>query len=329
MRVLVTGGAGFIGSKVVRLLLQNGHEVTVVDTLEYGNAKAVPTGATLVEGDSGNPQLLDGIFSMAKFDGVIHAAAYKGIAESQLEPCRFFVNNVGKTLVLLDRMMAHGISRIVFTSSVLVYGSPNRPNIDETCPMRPINAYGYTKLQIEQSLGWLFRSQGFSSVSLRPFHVAGQSEHVKDGKLFIPLVLNVALGNAPHIKIFGTDYETKDGTCVRDYTHVDDVARAHVLALQKLHDSEPPICTALNVGNKRGYSVREVIETARKITGRDIPVIEEPRRSGDAAVLVADCKKIKRELGWEPERTELSDIIQATWDVMRYGNQLESHGATA
>jgi UDP-glucose 4-epimerase len=314
MRVLVTGGAGYIGSHVVDLLVRDGHSVTVLDTLEKGHREAVHPAAKLVLGDCGDAALLDTLFAPG-CDAVLHFAAYIEAGESMTDPGRFLVNNTARPLVLLDRMAAHGVDKFIFSSTAATYGNPEYTPIDEEHPKAPTNTYGYAKLQVEGALEWMCRLRGLGSVSLRYFNASGcggelGEDHSPESHL-IPLILEVAQGRRQAIKVFGTDYPTPDGTCVRDYIHVLDLASAHLLALKAVAGG---VRQAFNLGNGKGYSVREVIDAARRVTGHPIPLVEEPRRAGDPAVLVASSEKIRRELGWSPRRPDLETIIQSAWD---------------
>jgi len=314
MRVLVTGGAGYIGSHVVDLLVREGHDVTVLDTLENGHREAVHPAAAFVHGDCGDAALLDRLLGQAPFAAVMHFAAYIEAGESMVQPGRFFVNNTARALVLLDRMTAHGVLKFIFSSTAATYGDPEYTPIDEDHPKAPTNTYGYSKLLVEGALDWMNRLLGLSCASLRYFNVAGcgdelGEDHAPETHL-IPLVLDVAQGKRPLIKIFGTDYPTPDGTSIRDYIHVLDLASAHVMAMTALGERTR---LAYNLGNGTGYSVREVIDAARRVTGHAIPVEEAPRRAGDPAVLVASSDKIQRELGWRPSRPELDTIIRSAW----------------
>jgi len=313
MRVLVTGGAGYIGSHVVDLLVREGHAITVLDTLEKGHREAVHPGARLVQGDCGDPVLLDSL--LPGVDAVMHFAAYIEAGESMVDPGRFLVNNTARPLVLLDRMAAHGVARFIFSSTAATYGNPQYTPIDEEHPKAPTNTYGYAKLLVEGALEWMQQLRGLGSVSLRYFNASGcggelGEDHSPESHL-IPLILEVAQGRRAAIKVFGTDYPTPDGTCVRDYIHVSDLASAHVLALKAVAGGQR---LAFNLGNGTGYSVREVIETARRVTGHAIPVVEEPRRAGDPAVLVASSARIRQALGWAPARPDLETIIRSAWD---------------
>lgn len=314
MKVLVTGGAGYIGGTVAQLLLEQGNEVTIYDNLCHGHRSMVPANAEFIEGDIADRSKLEALFSEGSFDGVMHFAALIEAGESMKKPETYFRNNSASTLSLLEAMLASGVNRLVFSSTAAVYGEPETIPILETAPLRPTNAYGESKLLVEQMLAWFNRIHGFRYASLRYFNVAGAIEgrgeaHEPESHL-IPLVLDVALGRRKSIKIFGEDYPTPDGTCIRDYIHVQDLARAHLLAFEGLATRDKLIC---NIGNGRGFTVREVIESARRITGHAIPVEEEPRRPGDPAMLIAGSEKIGRELGWKPEFTKLDDIVASAW----------------
>lgn len=313
MRILVTGGAGYIGGTVAQLLLDKGHDVTVYDNLCHGHRTLVPAGAEFVEGDLADRAELEKLLRTG-VDGVMHFAALIEAGESMKKPEIYFRNNSASTLGLLEAMLATGVDRLVFSSTAAVYGEPESTPIREDAPLRPTNAYGESKLLVEQMLGWLNRVHGFRYASLRYFNVAGAIEgrgeaHEPESHL-IPLILDVALGRRESIRIFGNDYPTKDGTCVRDYIHVQDLARAHLLACEALGDRDRLI---YNLGNGVGFTVREVIESARRVTGRPIHVLEEPRRPGDPAVLIASSEKIGKELGWKPEHTQLDSIVESAW----------------
>jgi UDP-glucose 4-epimerase len=315
MKVLITGGAGYIGSVVVAELLRANHEVTVYDDLSHGYRKAVPSAAKFVQGEVADRAKLDSIFSSQPIDAVMHFAAFIEAGESMKFPERFFRNNSASTLTLLEAMLAHKIKNFVFSSTAALYGDPENIPIRETDTLKPTNAYGESKLLVERMLDWFHRIHGFRYASLRYFNAAGATAELGEAHQpeshLIPLILQVALGKRDAISIFGTDYPTHDGTCVRDYIHVADLADAHVLALQALDKASQLI---FNIGNGRGFSVREVVEVARKVTGHPIPVIEAPRRAGDPATLVASSEKIKRDLGWKPRFAELEQIVSSAWE---------------
>jgi UDP-glucose 4-epimerase len=315
VHVLVTGGAGYIGSVVVAQLLRAGHEVTVYDNLSKGRRQAVDSRAQFVVGDIGDRAALDRLFASTKIDAVMNFAAHIEAGESMKVPEQFFRNNTANALTLLEAMLAHGVNKFVFSSTAALFGEPERTPIQEDDRLRPTNAYGESKLLVEQMLAWLNRIHGFRYASLRYFNAAGATEtlgetHDPETHL-IPLILQVAAGTRQHISIFGTDYPTPDGTCIRDYIHVLDLADAHVLALEALDKQSKLI---FNLGNGRGFSVREVIEAAREVTGHPIPAVESPRRPGDPAVLVASSEKIMRELGWKPKYADLKTIIRTAWE---------------
>jgi UDP-glucose 4-epimerase len=315
MKVLITGGAGYIGSVVVAELLRTNHEVTVYDDLSHGYRKAVPSAAKFVQGEVADRAKLDSIFSSQPIDAVMHFAAFIEAGESMKFPERFFRNNSASTLTLLEAMLAHKIKNFVFSSTAALYGDPENIPIRETDTLKPTNAYGESKLLVERMLDWFHRIHGFRYASLRYFNAAGATAELGEAHQpeshLIPLILQVALGKRDAISIFGTDYPTHDGTCVRDYIHVADLADAHVLALQALDKASQLI---FNIGNGRGFSVREVVEVARKVTGHPIPVIEASRRPGDPATLVASSEKIKRDLGWKPRFAELEQIVSSAWE---------------
>jgi UDP-glucose 4-epimerase len=314
MRVLVTGGAGYIGSVVVAQLLQAGHQVVVYDNLSRGKRGAVTPGAELLVGDISDPLALDAAFGSGGFEAVMHFAASIEAGESMQVPEKYFGNNTAGTLTLLQAMLRHNVKRLVFSSTAALYGEPKRTPIQEDDELDPTNAYGESKLLVERMLAWLHRIHGLHYASLRYFNAAGATRllgEVHDPEThLIPLILQVAQGKRSHISIFGTDYPTPDGSCIRDYIHVLDLAGAHLLALDALAKQSRLI---YNLGNGRGFSVREVIEAARQVTGHPIPAVESPRRPGDPAVLVASSEKIMRELGWKPKYPELEPIIASAW----------------
>jgi UDP-glucose 4-epimerase len=318
MRVLVTGGAGFIGSIVAEQLLRAGHETVVYDDLSKGHRQAVPAEAVLEVGAVGDRASLECVFQKHKFDAVMHFAAFIEAGESMELPERYFRNNTASSLVLLETMLTQGVRRLIFSSTAALYGHPEHTPIVETGPVRPTNAYGESKLLVEQMLHWFHKIHGFSYVSLRYFNAAGataeRGELHKPETHLIPIILQVARGAREQVAIFGTDYETADGTCIRDYIHVSDLARAHVLALDALAEAGLPRQLIYNLGNGQGFSVREVVEVARRVTGHAIPVVESERRPGDAAILIASAEKIRRELGWRPEFPALETIVRSAWD---------------
>jgi UDP-glucose 4-epimerase len=315
VRLLVTGGAGYVGGHAVRALLDAGHDVTVFDNLVYGHAETVP--CELVVGDLSDRPLLDSVLGGKQFDAVLHFAAYAYVGESVTEPAKYWRNNVAAGVELLDSMRANGVNKLVFSSTCATYGYPEQVPVTEDESKKPESPYGESKLTFERVLASYARAYDLRSVSLRYFNAAGArpdgtlgEDHEPETHL-IPLVLRVAAGRAPSIKVFGTDYPTPDGTCIRDYVHVDDLASAHVLALGKL--DQPGACLAFNCGTGHGYSVREIIEACRRVTGHPIPTEEVERRPGDPAALYADNSKIRRELGWTPEYTDVERIVATAW----------------
>jgi UDP-glucose 4-epimerase len=313
MRVLVTGGAGYIGSVVAEELLKDGHEVVVYDNLAKGRRDAVPPGATFVHADLGDGQLLRETLRRNPCEAVVHMAADSLVGESVADPAKYYANNVGNGLALLDAMRELGIPKLVFSSTVAVHGEPRKLPIEESDPTDPVNPYGETKLAFERALRWYEGAYGLHSVSLRYFNAAGASErsgerHDPETHL-IPLVLQAAAGERPAITIFGDDYETRDGTCIRDYIHVIDLARAHVLALDA--------CVGTRVYNLgcggEGTTVKEVIAAAREVTGREIPVEIGARRPGDPARLVASSTRAERDLGWRPALADIRGIVDSAW----------------
>ena len=314
MKILVTGGAGYIGGTVSRILLAGGHAVTIFDNFCHSKRSALPAGASLVEGDLADKTLLEKTFREGHFEGVMHFAALIEAGESMQKPEIYFRNNTAGTLSLLESMIATGHNRLVFSSTAACYGEPVSTPILEDAKLEPTNAYGESKLLVEHMLRWFNRIHGFRYASLRYFNVAGAIEdygeaHEPESHL-IPLVLDVALGRRQSIKIFGSDYPTPDGTCIRDYIHVRDLADAHLLALAALEQKDRMI---YNIGNGQGFTVRQVIESVRRVTGRPIPIEECPRRPGDPAALVAGSERIKQELGWTPQFADLDAIVASAW----------------
>ena len=328
MRILVTGGAGYVGGTVASLLAFMGHQPTIFDNLCHARREMVPAGLDFIEGDLADRALLANIFKAAKdegkpFEAILHFAALIEAGESMVHPELYFRNNTASTLALLEAVIAEGPRRVVFSSTAAVYGEPESVPIAESARLKPTNVYGESKLLVETMLNWFHAIHGLRSVSLRYFNVAGAPEgpngiirgedHEPESHL-IPLILDVALGRRKSIRIYGDDYATPDGTCIRDYIHVSDLADAHLLALQAL-ESEAAAKSRLifNLGNGTGFSVREVIESVRRVTGHPIPAELQPRRAGDPAVLVAGSEKAIRELGWKPRYTQLDDIIRTAW----------------
>jgi UDP-glucose 4-epimerase len=312
MKVLVVGGAGYIGSVCAELLLNEGHEVAVFDNLSEGHRRAVDPRAKFTQGDLVNRDQIEAALSRMRPDAVMHFAASALVAESMRDPSKYFRNNISNGLNLLDAMVATRVNRIVFSSTCAIFGPPERLPIDEAAPVRPINPYGESKLAFEKILRWYGQIYGLKFVSLRYFNAAGASEkfgedHHPETHL-IPNILQVALGQTPHVEIYGADYKTPDGTCIRDYIHIIDLARAHILALGAANSGR-----FYNLGTGGGASVREVIDACRKVTGRRIDTVEKPRRSGDPPRLIASSEKIKKELGWRPQFQSLDTIIESAW----------------
>lgn len=310
--ILVVGGAGYIGSHVNKMLEDDGYQTVVLDNLSLGSRQAVTCG-TFVQGDIGNRQDLDNIFTRFSIDAVMHFAALTDVGESMANPAKYYLNNVVNTLNLLEAMRHHGVNTFIFSSSAAIYGNPQRDLIDETHPCHPINPYGQTKLIIENILADYDRAYGFKFSCLRYFNAAGgdPSGEIKNFKSkesnLIPLTLRSLLNPKGSITIFGTDYPTPDGTCIRDYIHVMDLGAAHILAMEKL--LKDGISSTFNLGNGKGYSVREVIRSVEKVTGKKVNAIEGARRPGDPAVLLADSQKARRELGWVPQYSSLDTMI--------------------
>ena len=313
MKLLVTGGAGYVGSVCAAVLVEAGHDVTIIDNFLTGNRYAVHEKARLVEGDVRD--LADEVLSEGGFDGVIHFAARSLVGESVEIPADYWQHNLVTTLALLDAMRAHGVNNLVFSSTAATYGEPDEVPITENMPTHPTNPYGATKLAIDYAIGCYAQAYGLGATSLRYFNVAGAYGDIGENREvethLIPLVLQVALGHRDKIFIFGEDYPTADGTAVRDYIHIRDLADAHVLALES---NQPGTHRIYNLGSGEGYSVRQVIDMCREVTGHPIPAELAPRRAGDPATLVASSEKIKAELGWNPTRTDLRTIITDAWN---------------
>ena len=317
MRLLVLGGAGYIGSHTAVELLDRGHEVVIADNLITGYKQAVPKKAVFYQGDIRDYNFLNNLFKTEKIDAVIHFAAFSLVGESVTNPLKYYENNLYGTKVLLQAMIDNNVDKIVFSSTAATYGEPENIPIlesDRTCPTNP---YGETKLAMEKMMKWSANAYQLRYVSLRYFNACGAHKSGKLGEAhnpeshLIPLVLQVPNGKRESVSIYGTDYDTPDGTCIRDYIHVTDLAEAHILAVEYLMKGGES--NVFNLGNGVGYSVREVIETARKVTGHPIPAVEIPRRAGDPARLVASGEKAKTVLGWEPKITSLEDIIRSAW----------------
>ncbi|MFJ6947346.1 UDP-glucose 4-epimerase GalE [Streptomyces wuyuanensis] len=313
-KYLVTGGAGYVGSVVAAHLLEAGHEVTVLDDLSTGFREAVPEGASFVEG-----RVQDAARHVVpSYDGVLHFAAFSQVGESVAQPGRYWENNVGGTMALLAAMRSAGVGRLVFSSTAAAYGEPVSTPVTESDPTAPTSPYGATKLAVDHMIGGECAAHGLAAASLRYFNVAGAygdcgERHDPESHL-IPLVLQVALGTRETISVFGDDYPTPDGTCVRDYIHVADLAEAHLLAMDAITPGEHLIC---NLGNGNGFSVREVVETVRKVTGHPVPETVAARRAGDPAVLVASAATAQERLGWAPSRPDLAGIVADAWDFAR------------
>ena len=315
MNLLVTGGAGYVGGTVATVLMQAGHRVTVLDNLCHSKRHELPAGAEFVEADIADRPRVESLLRELKSDGVLHFAALIEAGESMQKPEIYFRNNTASTLALLEAMHATGTNRLVFSSTAAVYGEPKSTPIEETAALAPTNAYGESKLMVEQMLGWFHRVHGLRYASLRYFNVAGalpgRGESHEPETHVIPLILDVALGRRASINIYGDDYPTPDGTCIRDYIHVRDLADAHILANKALSERDRMI---LNLGNGSGFSVKEVIASARRVTGHAIPAEIKARRDGDPARLVASSEKAKAELGWHPQYPELDSILASAWE---------------
>ncbi len=319
MNVLVTGAAGYIGSIITEKLIKEGYDVVAIDNLTQGHREAVASEATFIRLDLGDVKGVEHLLEHHKIEAVMHLAAESTVGHSATDPRRYFRSNIIYSLQLLDAMLTHDVCKLVFSSSAAVYGEPLRVPIEENAPTMPVNAYGESKLVFERILHWYGHAYGLKSICLRYFNAAGASsrfgeDHRPETHL-IPNVLKVALGQAEHVSIFGTDYATRDGSCVRDYIHVLDIAKAHILALKQLEKSKTN--RTYNLGSGEGYSVIQVIETARKVTGAEIPTVVRPRRPGDPAVLVASSGLASSELGWQPEYPDLESIIDGAWQWQR------------
>lgn len=318
MTILVLGGAGYIGSHTVYELIDNGEDVVIIDNLLTGHKEAIHPKARFYKGDIRDREFLDDVFKKEKIDAVIHFAACSLVGESMEKPLKYYDNNLCGTKILLDSMVANGIDKIVFSSTAATYGEPEKVPILETDRTEPTNTYGETKLSMEKMFKWVGKAHGIRYVSLRYFnacgaHISGQigEDHNPESHL-IPLILQVPNGKREYISIFGDDYDTKDGTCVRDYIHVTDLAQAHILAVKYLQTGNES--NIFNLGNGVGFTVKEVIDTARKVTSHPIPAKITPRRAGDPAQLIASSEKAKEILGWTPEHNSLEEIISTAWN---------------
>ena len=321
MAILVLGGAGYIGSHTVYELIGSGADVVVADNLETGHREAVHPQARFYQGDIRSRDFLDRLFQQEAIDAVIHFAANSLVGESMMNPLKYYDNNLCGTKVLLEAMVAHNVRKIVFSSTAATYGEPVNIPILETDPAHPTNTYGETKLAMERMFHWVGKAHGLRYVSLRYFNACGAHKSGKIGEMhqpethLIPIILQVPLGKRKSVSIYGEDYDTRDGTCVRDYIHVTDLAQAHILAVEDLNrGGESDI---FNLGNGVGFTVKEVIECARKVTGQPIPAISAPRRAGDPAQLVASSEKAKNILGWNPQYDDLETIIASAWNFHR------------
>lgn len=318
MTILVLGGAGYIGSHTVYELIDNGEDVVIIDNLQTGHKEAIHPKARFYKGDIRDREFLDDVFKKEKIDAVIHFAACSLVGESMEKPLKYYDNNLCGTKILLDSMVANGIDKIVFSSTAATYGEPEKVPILETDRTKPTNTYGETKLSMEKMFKWVGKAHEIRYVSLRYFnacgaHISGQigEDHNPESHL-IPLILQVPNGKREYISIFGDDYDTKDGTCVRDYIHVTDLAQAHILAVKYLQAGNES--NIFNLGNGVGFTVKEVIDTARKVTSHPIPAKITPRRAGDPAQLIASSEKAKEILGWTPEHNSLEEIISTAWN---------------
>ena len=314
MNILVTGGAGFIGSVTAESLIRRGHKVTVLDNLVTGHRAAVHPDAAFVQADVANAREVGRAVQEHAIDAVLHFAAYSLVGESMAQPAKYFQNNSAGTLKLLETLLAHDIKKFVLSSTAALFGKPEQLPISEDAAIQPGSVYGESKYLTERMLGWLNETQNLGFVALRYFNAAGASEiygedHRPESHL-IPITLQVAQSKRDVIGIFGDDYDTRDGTCVRDYVHVLDLAQAHILALESLEAGE---ARRYNLGNGQGFSVREVIDVCREVTGHEIPEEIQPRRPGDPAALVADSGLIKRDLGWQPEHASLREMVASAW----------------
>ncbi len=316
LNILVVGGCGYIGTHMVKALLEAGHHPVTLDDLSSGHRSLLP-GGDFIEGTITDTGLLEDIFMSRRIDAVMHLAGFIEVGESVRDPLKYYGNNFTGTANLLDAMVRHDLKHLVFSSSAAVYGEPESTPIDEGHPLNPASPYGDTKLWVEKMLLACDRAHGMRAISLRYFNAAGADESATIGERhepeshLIPLVLEVARGAREHIRIFGVDYPTPDGTCIRDYIHVSDLVSAHLAAIEALMDGAGS--NVYNLGNSRGISVREIIKTARRVSGQTIPIVEDQRRPGDPAVLIAGSTKIKNELNWQPRFEHIEDIVRTAW----------------
>ena len=317
MKILVVGGAGYIGSHMVKQLASAGNEVLTLDNLSYGYRDAVKYGE-FIEGDLGDAEVLDAIFKTGDIDAVMHFAGFIQVGESVIKPAMYYHNNVTNTFTLLDAMLRHDVKNFIFSSTAAIFGEPDYTPIDEKHKKQPINPYGHSKLMIEQVLDDYDKAYGLRSTCLRYFNAAGADpdgelgeRHVPETHL-IPLILQAASGRREDIKVFGDDYDTDDGTCVRDYIHINDLCQAHSLALHQMIEKDQS--ARYNLGNGKGFSVKQVIDVAKAVSGKDFKVTIEPRREGDPAVLVADATLAQQALNWQPEFADLEAIVKTAWD---------------
>ncbi len=317
MKILIVGGAGYIGSHMVKQLATDGHDVVTLDNLSYGYRDAVKYGE-FVQGDLGDDKILDSIFNDGSIDAVMHFAGFIQVGESMIKPSMYYQNNVANTLILLDAMLRHQVKNFIFSSTAAIFGEPDYTPIDEKHNKQPINPYGHSKLMIEQVLDDYDEAYSLRSTCLRYFNAAGADpdgelgeRHIPETHL-IPLILQAASGRRDDIKIFGDDYATDDGTCVRDYIHINDLCDAHLLALKLMIKNNKS--TRFNLGNGKGFSVKQVIDVAKEVSGKDFKVTIEPRRAGDPAVLVADATLATQELNWQPKFAQLEDIVKTAWN---------------
>ena len=316
MNVLVVGGAGYIGSHMVKRLLQEGYEVTTLDDFSSGHRDAV-LGGSIVEGSLSDEALLDHLFSSHRFDAVMHFASFIQVGESVAQPAKYYANNLVNTLHLLDAMVKHGVKRFVFSSTAAIFGEPQYVPLDEAHPIAPLNPYGASKSMVEHILKDYDHAYGLKAVCLRYFNACGADPEGELGERhdpethLIPLALQAVLGQRPALTVFGHDYDTSDGTCIRDYVHIVDLCDAHVRALNRLLAGQPS--AAFNLGNGQGFSVSEVIASVQRVTGMAVPVIHGPRRAGDPSRLIADSKQAKAVLGWTPQYADLDEIVRHAW----------------